>query len=38
MDRLVTWIDTYAQRSGSFSPEQEEELRELRRRMREILK
>jgi cytochrome c553 len=38
MERLVTWIDTYAQRSGSFSPEQEEELRELRRRMREILK
>ena len=32
-DRLVTWMDTYAQRLGSFSPRQEEELRALRRQL-----
>jgi len=31
LDRLVTWMDVYAQRQGYFSPEQEEQLRELRR-------
>ena len=30
MDRLATWLDTYAQRLGSFSPEQERRLRALR--------
>jgi hypothetical protein len=29
-DRLLTWIDTYAQRLGAFSPEQEKELEALR--------
>ena len=30
-ERLLTWMDTYAQRLGSFSDEQERELVELRR-------
>ena len=29
-DRLVTWMDTYANVQGSFSPEQEQQLRQLR--------
>lgn len=29
-NRLVTWMDVYAQQQGSFSPQQEEELRALR--------
>jgi hypothetical protein len=29
-DALVTWLDTYAQRLGHFSPEQEAHLAELR--------
>ena len=37
LDRLVTWMDTYAQRLGSFSDGQEEQLRELRRRMAPLL-
>ncbi|MFV1967535.1 MAG: hypothetical protein ACC628_19070, partial [Pirellulaceae bacterium] len=32
MERLVTWMDTYAQREGSFGPDQERQLRELRQR------
>ena len=35
--RLITWIDTYAQRLGSFSKDLEERLRELRRRMSPML-
>ncbi len=35
--RLVTWMDTYAQRLGHFSREQEEELRRLRRRLAAML-
>jgi hypothetical protein len=30
-ERLLTWLDTYAQRFGHFSDEQEQELIELRR-------
>ncbi len=30
-ERLLTWLDTYAQRLGHFSEEQERELIELRR-------
>jgi hypothetical protein len=30
-ERLVTWMDLYAQKLGSFSPAQEANLRELRR-------
>ncbi len=37
MERFVTWMDTYAQRLGSFSPQQEEELMLLRRRWAAIL-
>ena len=32
-DRLITWMDTYGQRLGSFGNDQEERLRELRRKM-----
>lgn len=35
--RLVTWMDTYAQRLGSFSAEQEERLREFRRKVAGLL-
>jgi len=31
--RLVVWMDTYAQQQGSFSNEQEEQLRQLRRQL-----
>jgi hypothetical protein len=31
LDRFITWMDTYAQRAGTFSPEQEQELEGLRR-------
>jgi hypothetical protein len=36
-NRLITWMDTYAQRLGSFSKEQEERLVQLRRRMHSIM-
>lgn len=32
-ERLVTWMDTYGQSAGSFSPEQEAELLALRERL-----
>ena len=32
LDRLITWLDTYAQRQGHFSPEQEQDLLKLRER------
>ena len=35
--RLITWMDTYAQRLGSFSEDQEEQLRRLRDQMASIL-
>ncbi|MFH1268810.1 MAG: discoidin domain-containing protein [Planctomycetota bacterium] len=35
--RLITWMDTYAQRLGSFSEGQEERLRRLRREMASVL-
>ncbi len=37
LERLVTWMDVYAQRSGSFSETQEDELRGLRRAMAAML-
>jgi catechol 2,3-dioxygenase-like lactoylglutathione lyase family enzyme len=37
LERLLTWMDTYAQRLGSFSEEQERELLELRRRHADLL-
>lgn len=37
LERLITWMDTYAQRLGSFSPEQEKELLSLRGRWATML-
>jgi len=37
MERLVTWIDTYGQRLGSFSKDQEKRLVALRERMKPLL-
>ena len=37
LDRFVTWMDTYAQRAGTFSPEQEQEMERLRRAWAELL-
>lgn len=34
--RLYTWMDTYGQRQGSFSPQQEEQLRALRRTLAQL--
>lgn len=31
LDRFVTWLDTYGQRAGAFSVEQESDLEQLRR-------
>jgi hypothetical protein len=36
-ERLLTWIDTYAQRQGHFSQRQEEELIEFRRNVSDLL-
>jgi len=35
--RLNTWMDTYGQRRGSFSAEQDEQLRQLRERLAAML-
>lgn len=37
LDRLSTWMDTYAHRQGHFSDEQEKHLRELRRQWEGML-
>jgi hypothetical protein len=37
IERLVTWMDTYAHRQGHFSPEQEEQLVALKERYRHLL-
>ncbi|MGQ9591285.1 MAG: hypothetical protein ACUVYA_13450, partial [Planctomycetota bacterium] len=37
LERLAVWMDLYAQRLGHFSAEEEEELRELRRRVAPLL-
>ncbi len=36
-ERFQTWLDTYGQRQGSYSHEQEDELRELRRQWAPLL-
>lgn len=36
-ERWITWIDTYAQKAGAFSPEQEADLIELRRSCANLL-
>jgi hypothetical protein len=35
--RLAVWMDTYAHRQGAFSEQQEEELRQLRQKMAQLL-
>lgn len=37
LERLYTWMDTYAHRLGSFGESQEEELRELRAELADLL-
>ena len=37
LERFTIWMDTYAQRAGSFSPEQELELERLRRKWTDLL-
>ena len=37
LERLIVWMDTYAQRTGSYSAEQEQRLRELRKRLAPLL-
>ncbi len=37
MDRIVTWLDVYAQRLGSFSDKQERELETLRKAWADML-
>ena len=36
-DRFTVWMDTYAQRFGSFSPDQERRLEDLRRACADLL-
>jgi len=35
--RLITWMDTLGQRAGHFSPQQEEQLRQLRHKLTSLL-
>ena len=37
-ERLITWMDTYGHRVGSFGADQEQRLRRLRQRMAPTLK
>jgi cytochrome c553 len=37
LDRLITWMDTYGQRLGSFSDRQERELLDFRKRCQTLL-
>lgn len=37
LERIVLWMDTYAHRLGSFSPEQEQELQRLRQVWSDLL-
>ena len=37
LERLIVWMDTYAQKAGSFSEAQERRLRELRTRWADLL-
>jgi hypothetical protein len=36
LDRLITWMDTYAQRLGSFSEQQEKELVAFRQSLQDL--
>jgi hypothetical protein len=35
--RLITWIDTLGQQAGHFSPDQEQDLRQLRQKLTTLL-
>jgi len=37
LDRLITWMDTYAQKLGAFSDHQEHQLKNLRKKMAHLL-
>ena len=37
LERLITWCDIYGHRQGSFSPEQEDQLRKLRLELADLL-
>jgi hypothetical protein len=37
-ERIITWMDTYGQRLGSFDPAQEQQLLQLRRKLTDMLK
>jgi hypothetical protein len=37
LERLIVWMDTYAQRTGSYSSEQEQQLRALQKRLAPLL-
>lgn len=37
LDRFTTWLDTYGQHTGAFSPEQEADLERLRGEWKELL-
>ena len=37
LNRLITWMDTYAHRTGSYSSQQEQDLRDLRKRVAPLL-
>ncbi len=37
LERLIVWMDTYAQKTGSFSSEQEEQLEQFKERNKELL-
>lgn len=37
LDLFTTWMDTYAQHAGTFSPEQEKEMERLRHAWAELL-
>jgi hypothetical protein len=37
LERLATWMDTYANQVGSFSPEQEEQLKQFRQEFAHLL-
>jgi len=37
LDRLTTWMDTYAQKLGSFSDDQEKQLKNLRQKITPLL-
>jgi hypothetical protein len=37
MERLVPWLDTYGRLRGSYSPEQQQRLGQLREQLKSLL-